>query len=254
MALTLTSPYMRGDRVLRAQRLLAANRWGDFLAGQIDGVYGPLTAASTRRAKYWLGYAKPDQRFGKTLAALLRGEERLPTAYRVRRARRLQAAKASADKPTIAGKAILAAEATLGWTEHPAGSNHSTISEWYGIIGPWCGMAVSYWYTKAGYDGFGTYADNKWICYVPSIVAKARAGESGLYVVEQPKPGDLVCYDWNGGVADHVGLYERASGGGFLAIEGNTAVGDDSNGGRVMRRERHASQVEAFVRVRGAHG
>jgi hypothetical protein len=35
----------------------------------------------------------------------------------------------------------------------------------------------------------------------------------------------------------------------FQAIEGNTGMGNDSNGGEVMRRQRLVSQVVAFVRV-----
>jgi hypothetical protein len=76
-----------------------------------------------------------------------------------------------------------------------------------------------------------------------------------MAVTSNPLPGDLVCYDWEGnGVADHVGLFEAwtdKSAGKFTAIEGNTAVGNDSNGGKVMRRDRTRSNVQAFVHVAG---
>jgi hypothetical protein len=35
----------------------------------------------------------------------------------------------------------------------------------------------------------------------------------------------------------------------FLALEGNTGVGADSDGGEVMVRQRHIKDVIAFVRV-----
>ena len=50
---------------------------------------------------------------------------------------------------------------------------------------------------------------------------------------------------------EHIGIVEKSLGGGqFHCIEGNTAVGNDSNGGQVMRRLRYVSQVNGFGRVR----
>jgi surface antigen len=58
-----------------------------------------------------------------------------------------------------------------------------------------------------------------------------------------PKVGDVVFYDWQGdGVSDHVGIVEKVNpNGSIVAIEGNTSVGNNSNGGQVMRRERSGS-------------
>ena len=65
-----------------------------------------------------------------------------------------------------------------------------------------------------------------------------------------PQPGDIAIYNWDGGVPDHIGIVETYLGGGeFTAIEGNTAIGNDSNGGEVMRRERRVTQVDGFGRV-----
>jgi hypothetical protein len=38
-------------------------------------------------------------------------------------------------------------------------------------------------------------------------------------------------------------------GGEFEALEGNTAAGNDSNGGEVMLRRRNLTQVDGFGRV-----
>ena len=67
----------------------------------------------------------------------------------------------------------------------------------------------------------------------------------------EPRPGDIAIYNWDGGEPDHIGIVESyAQGGGtFTAIEGNTAIGNDSNGGEVMRRERCLTQVDGFGRV-----
>ena len=63
-------------------------------------------------------------------------------------------------------------------------------------------------------------------------------------------PGDLAIYNWNGGPPDHIGIVERAgSGGAFTAIEGNTSVGNESDGGEVMRRNRTLADVDGFGRL-----
>jgi hypothetical protein len=64
------------------------------------------------------------------------------------------------------------------------------------------------------------------------------------------QPGDIPLYNWDGGVPDHTGIVASVMHGGvFEAIEGNTAIGNDSNGGEVMRRRRYASQVDGFLRI-----
>lgn len=255
MALSLTSPITKGKRVIEAQKLLANNPYGKFYRSEIDGEYGPLTAAAVRRAKYWLGYPKKNINgsFGPIIHKFLDGSRKLPAAYAMRRKARLRKYAAQQARKTLGEKALAKAMTQRGVVESPAGSNKVLYSEWYGIRGPWCGMFVDWCYTEVGYKKWGTYRQCPWICYVPSIVAKAKAGEAGIFVTNNPEKGDLVCFDWDGGVADHVGMFIEwidRSAGTFRSIEGNTAVGNDSNGGEVMVRERHRSNVEAFVRVK----
>ena len=67
----------------------------------------------------------------------------------------------------------------------------------------------------------------------------------------EPLPGDIAIYNWHGGLPDHIGIVEEYLGGGkFTRDRGNTAVGNDSNGGEVMRRLRYITQVE---RLRPRH-
>jgi len=72
-----------------------------------------------------------------------------------------------------------------------------------------------------------------------------------LSVTSTPKPGDLVCYDWAyDGTFDHIGIFKSGSSYEFHAVEGNTSTGNQSNGGQVMDRVRHAGDASiVFVRV-----
>lgn len=67
-----------------------------------------------------------------------------------------------------------------------------------------------------------------------------------------PKVGDIVVYDWNGNHTQrhHVGIVEQVKDGGdtIITIEGNTGVGNDSNGGAVMRRTRERKYVTCWLR------
>lgn len=242
--LHLTTPLMHGTDVKMLQARL--QRHG-FLKDGTDGEYGILTAQAVHRAKFWLGYTTPDQSAGALLLDYLNGRE--PTAAMKRRAAARKRARKAIPMRVRALQNLIR---HLGEKEHPAGSNRVPwASEWYGITGPWCAMAATRVYVDAGSKAF---VRGKRYAYVPFIVADARAGRNNLTVTNHPEPGDLVCYDWeHNGVADHVGLFESwiagAEGIEFHAIEGNTAVGNDSNGGEVMRRNRRRSLVQAFVHV-----
>lgn len=67
-----------------------------------------------------------------------------------------------------------------------------------------------------------------------------------------PQIGDIVFYDWTGGHSyrSHVGIVSAVYNGGasIKAIEGNTAVGNDSNGGEVMERTRYKQHIVGYGR------
>ena len=69
-------------------------------------------------------------------------------------------------------------------------------------------------------------------------------------LVTVPQPGDVVFFDWNGdGIFDHTGIFVKDLGKGlFQSIEGNTAFGNDSNGGEVMKRSDRKYKHAIFVR------
>ena len=69
-------------------------------------------------------------------------------------------------------------------------------------------------------------------------------------LVTVPAVGDVVFFDWNGdGRFDHTGIFVKDLGKGlFQAVEGNTAFGNDSNGGEVMLRSDRKYKNAIFVR------
>jgi hypothetical protein len=99
-----------------------------------------------------------------------------------------------------------------------------------------------------GFKGAGVYA--KGCTYVPTTEAWLHA--TGMWKGRtEPLPGDIAIYNWHGGLPDHIGIVEEYLGGGkFNAIEGNTGIGNDANGGEVMRRQRYFSDVDGFGRVK----
>lgn len=252
MSYQLSSPLMRGPGVKKLQKQLAGeNPWKrNFHPGKIDGVYGPATASAVKRAKWRLGYPTKliNNVAGATFCKHMAGTAKLPLLYKRRgdaRARRVQ------EQAARRAKALAGALANQGVKERPAGTNRCKYSEWYGLIGPWCAMFVTYHYVAAGSKAFLKGA--RW-AYVPYILSAANGHDYGLSITTEPGPGDLVLFDWDkDGVPDHIGMFvkwndKRKSS--FTSIEGNTALGNDSNGGEVQKRtDRKRSQVKAFVRV-----
>ena len=126
----------------------------------------------------------------------------------------------------------------IGTAEHPPDTNRTKYGEWFGLNGvPWGGIFVSWCFDRAGVVlpkiGFSKPG------FAGCQTAVAYWRREGR-VVTKAQPGDIVFYDWNGdGRYDHTGIFDtRISDTHFWAIEGNTAVNNDSNGGTVMRRKR----------------
>jgi hypothetical protein len=164
---------------------------------------------------------------------------------------RFHAPPASTVKLSTRERALDGATRWLGYTEQPAGSNHTTFGEWYGVdYQPWCAIFATYLYMVEA-DGSPSFARGSRWAYVPYIVADAANLRYGLSITTTPIPGDLVCYDWErDGTFDHVGLFEAGTPSSFTAIEGNTSTSSNSNGGEVMRRQRSTSQASiVFVSV-----
>lgn len=144
-------------------------------------------------------------------------------------------------------KILDTAIAEIGNAEQPANSNRTKYGKWFGLDGlAWCGMFVSWVYAHSGKRLPNIGYTNGFAGCQTAVEYFRKSGK----VVTDPQPGDIVFFDWNkDGRYDHTGIFESWIEGHayFNAIEGNTAVGNDSNGGNVMRRIRSKS-VAIFVR------
>lgn len=144
------------------------------------------------------------------------------------------------------------ARAELGTTESPAGSNNVMYNTAYygrevydGLWDtefPWCVVFLWWCFRQAGaaelfYGGSKTASCRQLMAY-----HKRQA-------VTDYQPGDIIFYNFHGkATAEHVGICESAGGSSIVTIEGNTGVGNDANGGAVMRRTRSLGQIVGAYR------
>ena len=141
-----------------------------------------------------------------------------------------------------ANEILAVARKELGVKESPAGSNRTKYGTWYGLDGqPWCMMFIQWVFAQAGVE-------------LPVKTASCgtfmRAAQAaGRWVTSNYQPGDVVIYDFpGGGVTDHCGIVVTPLTTGVRTIEGNTGVGNDSNGGEVMERTRPANWIVGAYR------
>ena len=144
------------------------------------------------------------------------------------------------------------ARAELGTKESPAGSNNVMYNTAYygrevydGLWDtefPWCVVFLWWCFRQAGaaelfYGGSKTASCRQLMAY-----HKRQA-------VTDYQPGDIIFYNFHGKTtAEHVGICESAGGSSIVTIEGNTGVGNDANGGAVMRRTRPLGQIVGAYR------
>lgn len=136
----------------------------------------------------------------------------------------------------------------IGTKEKPANSNNVIFNTHYygkevsGNNYKWC--AVFIWDIFRMCGASKLFYDGKKCAYCPSI--KNWAVSKKLTVDKsKAKYGDVAIFDWGGdGIPDHIGFIESIDKNGvYHTVEGNTAVGNDSNGGAVMRRTRLANSI-----------
>lgn len=135
----------------------------------------------------------------------------------------------------------------IGQVEVPTNSNKTKYGKWFGFDGvAWCGMFVSWCYSAAGYP-LPNIGFSKGFAGCQTAVAYFKKNNK---ITTKPISGDIVFFDWDkDGRYDHTGIFVKwLNDNEFETIEGNTAVGNDSNGGQVMRRKRNKS-VAIFAHV-----
>lgn len=144
------------------------------------------------------------------------------------------------------------ARAELGTKESPAGSNNVKYNTaYYGrevydglweTEFPWCVVFLWWCFRQAGaaelfYGGSKTASCRQLLSY------------HTRQAVTDYQPGDIIFYNFHGKTtAEHVGICESAGGSSIVTIEGNTGVGNDANGGAVMRRTRPLGQIVGAYR------
>lgn len=141
----------------------------------------------------------------------------------------------------------------VGVKENPPDSNNVIFNtDYYGrhVYGsryPWCCTYAWDIFRMAGASSL--FYCGKKTAYCPAVEIWGK--DSGLTVpLKEGRPGDLILFDWNhDGEADHIGIIEKQLDENiYRTIEGNTAVGNDSNGGEVMRRTRSIDTVCCIIR------
>lgn len=143
---------------------------------------------------------------------------------------------------------INAAQLQVGYRESPANSNRTKYGEWYGMNGqPWCAIFVSWCFDQIGALDLcgGKFA------YTPSWANWFKQRGQWLDRAEKPQPGDLVFFH-NGTRICHVGIVTKRNGTASVStIEGNTAAGNDANGGQVQARTRTYGKVGSSWYIAG---
>lgn len=153
---------------------------------------------------------------------------------------------------TTASQILAKAKSQLGTKEIPAGSNKVKYNtEYYGQVVSgsrfaWC--AVFVWWVFKECNASDLYFGGNKTAYVPAL-ADYYINNKQMVNKNDGEPGDIVFFNWDGGRLDHVGIIEKKNtDGSYTCIEGNTAVGNDSNGGMVMRRIRSKSVIGCIAR------
>lgn len=113
-----------------------------------------------------------------------------------------------------------------------------TDSSYFGTSGvPFCAMGASWTFAQANATCSGFPG-----AYCPTMLSTARSQDKVLGNKRDAQPGDVVYFDWDGGVVDHVGIVEINQGNHLQTIEFNTG------NGQVLRRTRDWKWVAAVVR------
>lgn len=107
--------------------------------------------------------------------------------------------------PGIRSRVMAEAHAQLGVHEWPAGSNRGEVLKYLEAAGinfgaPWCAAFVTWVLKREGFERFPTKP-----AWVPAWVAFAKEHDL-LKPAAQSRRGDLWCWDWDGGLADHIGF------------------------------------------------
>ena len=154
-------------------------------------------------------------------------------------------------KPQVR-RVIDTARRYLGVRESPPHSNNVLFNTVYygrpvsGSAFPWCAVFVWYVFREAGLSHL--YFGGERTAHCNTLLTFAR--RHGLFHASGFLPGDLALFDWSGrrSNAQHIGIITEVRPTSVVTIEGNTAVGNDSDGGEVMERVRNLPLIIGVYR------
>ena len=142
-------------------------------------------------------------------------------------------------------KVIAVAYAEVGTKEYPPGSNNVKYNTWFygkpvsGDTVPWCATFIWCCFGEAGLSHL-----------IPKTASCAAilqyAKDNKRFVsASELRPGDVVLYKFatNIRAANHVGIVTAVTDKTITAIEGNTSITSDDNGGAVMVRYRDRTPI-----------
>lgn len=143
------------------------------------------------------------------------------------------------------------AEKQVGIKESPPSSNNVRYNTWYygrevsGKEYPWCMVFCQWCFDQAKIKvPVRTASCSTMFSYAKKVNAYVNRNHL--------QPGDLLLFNFNDPssttVATHCGILKNQNGIKLQVIEGNTGVGNDTNGGMVMIRDRTISQVVGAFR------
>lgn len=269
--LHVTSPFMQGADVLAVQTKL---KLLGYAPGALDGQYGPTTYRAVKEFQHDHKIAV-DGIVGTVTSAVLNGAIRPKPPVQsetIGLSMLAEAVKWIGTKETPSGSNNVSfnrwfydlrdGDAARNWTQgHPG-------PPWCNVFLSFCAIAGANIVLCKGASGPGTI-EGKGCAYVPTTESwlKATGHWNGKL---QPMDGDIACFNWNGGDPDHIGFtalettlrrlcpsqlatairdYGPIGIDEFWTVEGNTAVGNDSNGGEVMLRQRVLTLIDGFGRL-----
>ena len=148
-----------------------------------------------------------------------------------------------------AEKILDIARREIGTKESPAGSNKVKYNTaYYGreVSGgnyAWCCAFVWWCFQEAGASGL-FYGGGR-TAYCPTL----KTYHKGQAVTGDYRPGDVIFFNFKGAKnAAHVGICESWDGKYITTIDGNTGLGDQANGGAVLRQKRGKKYIVGAYR------
>jgi hypothetical protein len=154
--------------------------------------------------------------------------------------------------PDLLKKFISLGRDQVGTSESPPDSNQVKYSDWYGLVGPWCAMFVSWLIHQVGREDIPRFA------YTPSFAEWFRAKGWGFIDDSKADRGDIVFFNFPDTLnrIQHIGVVMDNENGRLTVLEGNTSgttAGSQDDGGTVAIKSRGYYEAVYYGRIEGMH-